>query len=315
MDCIVVLGSVNADLVTRSLRLPNIGETVSGSEFAIYPGGKGANQAVGAARLGAKTCFMGAIGEDDFGSLLENSLKGSGVDVAALERHPGASGVAVINIDEQGNNRIVVVPGANGQITSDYIDTHRETFLQAKILMLQLEVPIESVCYASFLAKDAGITVMLDPAPVQELSPELLAAVTWLTPNQSEACRLSHRQEIVLTSVEAVAFAADLLALGSENVLLKLGGSGLALATRSGIRHYLPAFSVPVVDTTAAGDALNAGFAVALSRGLEPVDAALFASAVAALSVTRAGAQPSMPTLDEVCNFIAHQPVPVPLTR
>lgn len=304
MKPLVVVGSVNADLVTKSARLPEAGETVTGTEFHVYPGGKGANQAVAAARLGRDVRFVGKTGNDAFGAELRASLTQAGVNIECLGETSGASGVAVINIDARGQNRIVVVPGANDQVTPAYLELHRSAMLSASAILAQLEIPLESVTYVAAMAAENGIPLVLDPAPAQALSRELIQRVSWLTPNLSEACTLSGSSLPDVTPKTAIEFAEHLLSLGPQGVLLKLGEQGLALATVAGVRAYVPAYNVTAVDTVAAGDALNAGFAVALTHGMAPERAAKWASAVAAISVTRPGAQPSMPRLDEVTAFV-----------
>ena len=298
---IVVLGSINADLVSRSARLPQLGETVAGSAFAIYPGGKGANQAVAAAKLGAPVWMLGAVGDDAFAPMLIESLRSAGVDESRVARCTGTSGVALIHTSDAGENSIVVVAGANAEVTPDYVLSQREAIEGASALLLQLEIPIESVTLAASLARAAGVPVILDPAPARALPAQLLECVTWLTPNDSEA-------RVLLDQQQHPDMAPALLASGAANLLLKRGEVGATLATADGQVHSVPAFEVTAVDTTAAGDAFNAGFAVSLVQGADSRDAARFASAVAAISVTRAGAQPSMPTLAELEAFLRGHP-------
>jgi ribokinase len=305
MKPIVVLGSLNADLVSRSARLPATGETVTGSGFATYPGGKGANQAVAAGKLGGEVWMLGAVGDDAFGTMLIESLRGAGVHTELVEHCTGTSGVALINTDDAGDNRIVVVPGANAEVSIDYVLRHRRTIEEASVLLLQLEVPLESVTMAASLAKQAGVPVILDPAPARPLPKDLLQSVTWLTPNDSEADVLLAAHGPQRGALDTGHRAQALLALGATNVLLKRGELGAVVATSDGNTRSVDAFSVAAVDTTAAGDAFNAGFAVALTRGKTPDEAVRFASAVAAISVTRAGAQPSMPAGAEVDEFLS----------
>ncbi len=304
MKPIVVVGSINADLVTRSARMPETGETIHGDSFQIFPGGKGANQAVGIAKLDHPVQFVGMIGTDAFGVRLRKALVDSGVGVSALGMVEASSGVASINTDARGQNRIVVVAGANGQVTPAHLEANEGVIAGAQIILTQLETPMETVVYLSKMAQKHGIPLMLDPAPAAHLSGELMQRTMWLTPNLTEACFLVGREICATTAESAVDLAAELLSLGPKGILLKLGERGLAVATAQGARLHVPAYRVQALDTTAAGDALNAGFAVALASGMTLEEALQRATAVAAISVMRAGAQPSLPTLDELDSFI-----------
>ncbi len=304
MKPIVVVGSINADLVTRSARMPETGETIHGDSFQIFPGGKGANQAVGIAKLDHPVQFVGMVGTDAFGVDLRKALVDSGVGVSALGMVEGSSGIASINTDAIGQNRIVVIAGANGQVTSAHLEANEDVIAGAEMILTQLETPMETVVYLSKIAQKRGIPLMLDPAPAAHLSGELMQRTTWLTPNLTEAGFLVGRENSAATAESAVDFAAELLSLGPKGVLLKLGELGLAVATAKGERLHVPACRVQALDTTAAGDALNAGFAVALASGMKLEEALQRATAVAAISVMRAGAQPSLPTLDELDIFL-----------
>jgi len=302
---IAVLGSINADLVVHADRMPHAGETIQGSAFDIFPGGKGANQAVAAARLYSPGVdFAGMVGTDAFVAMLRESLTSSGVAVQHLETVQASSGVAIITIDRTGQNSIVVVSGANGTVNTGFVEQRRALIENAPILLLQLETPIEAVEYAAAIAFAAGVPVMLDPAPAQPLSRTLMEHVTWLTPNLTEACLLTGQtppdQNDAATQEQISALLGSLVHMGAQNVALKLGRHGVAMAMHSGERHRLPALIVDAVDTTAAGDAFNGGFATALAEGKTPLEAAAFATAVAAISVTRHGAQPSMPHRHEI---------------
>jgi ribokinase len=295
-----VVGSLNMDLVVFCPRRPRPGETVTGTGFATFPGGKGANQAFSAGRLGGRVSMVGRVGDDDFGSRLTASLGGAGVDTGRVFRTPGVpTGVACITVEENGENSIVIIPGANGRLTPGDIERSRDLFMQAGVLLLQLEIPIETVVAAAHLARSSGATVLLDPAPVsaEPVPGELLTAVDVLLPNQHEAAVLAGRAAPDLTTARVV--AADLLGLGPRVVVLKLGAQG-ALITTGSQCDYIRGIKVPVADTTAAGDAFAGALAVALSEGLELVSAVAFANRAAALSVTRRGAQPSMPLRREV---------------
>jgi ribokinase len=297
---VVVVGSINIDLVASAERIPLPGETVRGSNFEVHPGGKGANQAVAVARLGYPVQLIGKVGTDVFGGQLLTYLKGTGVDVQAVERHDGASGVATITVSPRGENSIVVVPGANAQVTPAFLDQHRETIRSAGIVLAQLEIPVETVMYLATLCAEDTVPLVLDPAPAQTLPAEIFQHVCWFTPNETEADFFFSGEPAGRASVrKPEQVASTLLNLGVQGVVLKKGSSGAYLASPEDDVE-LPAFPVKVVDTTAAGDAFNGAFAMALMLGLKPVAAARFASAAAAVSVTRPGAQPSMPSKTEV---------------
>jgi ribokinase len=305
---IVVVGSINLDLVTEAGRIPQAGETVTGKSFKSFCGGKGANQAVAIAKLGCRVSMVGNVGNDAFGSQLRKGLDNAGVDTAFVSTVEGSSGVALITVGQHGENTIVVVPGANGRLRPEQLEKAAPVIKQAGFLLVQLEIPLETVDYVVTFADRYRIPVMLDPAPAHELSPALLRKVAWITPNATEATLLLNSR--VEESDEASYFAAAdrLLALGAGNVLLKLGSRGCLIAQRSQPKEHVPAFPVKAVDTTAAGDAFNAGFAVGLLRNQTPTESAVFASAVAGISVTRNGAQPSLPTAEEVDRFLQRTP-------
>lgn len=300
---IVVVGSINLDLVVGADRIPQAGETVMGRSFTTFYGGKGANQAVAAAKLGHRVSLVGNVGSDAFGSQLRTGLQEAGVDTTCVNTVEGASGVALITTGLKGENNIVVVPGANAQLTPESLERAETTLEHAGFILAQLEVPLETIEYLAEFADRHDIPFMLDPAPARELSGKLLRRVSWLTPNETET------QKLLKTDIEdgdrGYYLAADsLLACGVKNVLLKLGSRGCLIAQGDLAKERVPAFSVKAVDTTAAGDAFNAGFAVGLMRGLTVGRSAVFATAVAAISVTRPGAQTSMPTEDEVECFL-----------
>jgi ribokinase len=301
---IVVVGSINLDLVGATQRIPIAGETVAGFSFQTFPGGKGANQAVAAARLGASVSMLGKLGTDAFGAQLRESLENSKVMTDGIEAVPGSSGVALITTDAEGQNAITVVSGANAYLSPVDLDAHIDTIRSAGILLTQLEIPLETVQYLGEIAIREGIPLVLDPAPARALSASLLKCVDWLTPNETEACFLLGWAPGELSN-EALEDAANaLLALGSQNVIIKLGGRGCFVALLDGTRQLMPAYGVHAIDTTAAGDAFNAALAVALLKGQDALSSASWATAVAAISVTRPGAQPSMPTSLEVDRFL-----------
>jgi ribokinase len=301
---IVVVGSINLDLVATAPRIPIAGETVAGLSFQTFPGGKGANQAVAAARLGGSVTMLGKLGTDIFGAQLRASLEGSRVNTGGVEAVPGSSGVALITTDEKGENAITVVAGANARLSPADLDRHIDLLRGAGVLLTQLEIPLETVGYLAAIASRERIPLILDPAPARPLPASLLKCVDWLTPNETESSFLLGRAPEELSEERLKDAANTLLALGSRNVILKLGKRGCYVALADGARKLLPAHSVRAVDTTAAGDAFNGAFAVALLNGQDSLSSASWASAVAAISVTRPGAQSSMPTLAEVDRFL-----------
>ncbi|AXC14264.1 Ribokinase [Acidisarcina polymorpha] len=300
----MVVGSINSDLVVGAERIPRPGETILGDSFAVFPGGKGANQAVAVAKLGYPCSMIGKLGRDSFGADLRSRLVEAGVDAAAVGEAEGPSGVALITREASGENSIVVVSGANALVSPSDIDAHRELILSAALVLVQLETPLDAVGALGEIAFRGGVPLMLDPAPAQSLPRELLKQLAWITPNTTEAEILLGASIDGFSLERARSRAEALLERGIRGVVLKMGEDGVYLATAGGIRAHVPAFAVKACDTTAAGDAFNGGFGVALSEGLEPVAAARFASAVAAISVTRQGAQPSMPTRAEVDAFL-----------
>ena len=294
---IVVVGSINLDLVATTARIPAPGETVLGNAFQMHPGGKGANQAVAVARLGYPVQMIGKIGSDVLGDPLWGHLQTAGVGLEGVQRSEGASGVAMIVVSADGENCIVVTPGANAEVTPEYVDSHRDLIRNAGLVLTQLEIPLDTVEHAADLCFQYQVPLILDPAPAQALPPGLLKRVRWFTPNETEAA--FYAPNGLAINDDAASRARWLLTQGPEGVLLKMGARGVYLATDA-IDGQLDAIPVKAVDTTAAGDAFNGAFAVGLLLGKSPKESARFAAAAAALSVTRAGAQPSMPHLQEV---------------
>jgi len=301
---IVVVGSINLDLVAATERIPTAGETVAGSSFQTFAGGKGANQAVAAARLAGQVSMLGKLGTDAFSVQLRESLANANVNTDAVDVVSGSSGVALITTDAEGQNAITVVAGANARLGPADLEAHIELIRSAGILLTQLEIPIETVEYLAGIAVEEGIPLMLDPAPACPLPSSLLNRVNWLTPNETETCILTGLPPGNLGERELEEAADKLLNAGCRNIVLKLGNRGCYLALADGTRERLAAYAVSAVDTTAAGDAFNGALAVALMKGQSPVDCAMWASGVAAISATRHGAQPSMPTLIEVDRFL-----------
>ena len=303
---IVVVGSINLDLVARVSRAPVLGETVSGLEFQTFCGGKGGNQAVALARLGAPVVMIGKLGNDIFADQLRGGLEEAGVDTQYVETVSGSSGTALITTTLEGANSIVVIPGANQELVHEDIDRYSEQITSAAMVLAQMEIPKETVLRVGELARSAHVPFLLDPAPASPLSPELLRTVTWLSPNETETRILLRLEPDEIGLESAPEFAAQLRALGASNVVLKLGEQGIYMAGEDVAPVHVDAIPVNAVDTTAAGDAFNGAFAYALAlRKMEPVAAAEFACTAAAISVTRAGAQTSMPTLDEAEQLLA----------
>jgi len=292
---IVVVGSLNMDLVVGAPKIPAPGETVIGGDLQTFPGGKGANQAVAAARLGAQVAMVGRVGDDAFGAQLRQTLENDGVDLAYVQTTAVTpSGVALIVVDAAGQNSIVVASGANMRLTPADVEAAAPAIRAADVLALQLESPLETVQRAAELARAHGVTVILNPAPARPLPPELLALVDVLIPNESETAALTG---LPVTSADELTAAADCLrAQGVGAVILTLGARGALLAAE-GVTRRFPAFPVDqVVDTTAAGDAFVGGLATAVAEK-QPLDAAIaWGNAAGALAVARAGAQPSLPT-------------------
>ena len=295
---VCVVGSLNMDLVVKAPRLPRVGETVSGGTFATFPGGKGANQAVAAARLGARVAMVGRVGEDAFGRQLVDGLKRDGIDVAHVRVDPGAgTGVALIGVDGEGRNMIMVASGANMRVAPAGVDEARDAVAGARVVLLQLEIPIEAVVHAAAVARAAGAVVCLDPAPAVPLPEALYACVDVINPNEVEAEILTGVE--IHSIADAERAAAALLERGPRIAVVKMGDRGASYLSRDGGGHA-PAMAVKAVDTTAAGDAFAAALGVALGEGSGVADAVTFATRVAGIKVTRMGAQAGMPARAEV---------------
>lgn len=302
MGKILVVGSLNVDMVMNVDHMPAEGETILCDGMTLVPGGKGANQACAAGRLGTDVAMLGAIGDDDYGALQLKSLSEAGVEVGGLLKKEGQNtGTAFITVNKSGNNSIVVVPGANSAFRPEDIEANRELIEQCEIMILQLEIPLDTVCYAAKLAKSLGKTVILDPAPVPEHFPEeLYEYVDIVKPNETELGMLTGIAEAQKHLTEA---AQVLKARGVKNVLVTLGGDGVYINPESGEEIRIPACKVKAVDTTAAGDSFTAALAAMLLNGESLEAAAEFANRVSAIVVTRKGAQSSIPTMDEVVNY------------
>ncbi|MHA3736910.1 ribokinase [Pseudomonas sp. Eth.TT006] len=298
---VVVIGSLNMDLVTRAPRLPKGGETLIGHSFATVSGGKGANQAVAAARLGAQVAMVGCVGNDDYGVRLRDALLAEQIDCQAVSTVEDSSGVALIVVDDNSQNAIVIVAGANGAMTPAVIDRFDAVLQAADVVICQLEIPDATVGHALKRARELGKTVILNPAPASRPLPaDWFAAIDYLIPNESEAAALSG---LPVDSRETAENAASqLIAMGAGKVIITLGAQGSLFANGQGFEHF-PAPKVQAVDTTAAGDTFVGGFAAALASGKSEAEAIRYGQIAAALSVTRAGAQPSIPTMSDVQAF------------
>jgi len=298
MAKIITVGSINMDLVVRAPHIPIPGETVLGSNFDTFPGGKGANQAVAAARQGASTAFIGRVGQDAFGQQLATGLKAEGIDIHYIGvDKDAASGVALITLDADGQNSIVVAPGANHKLTPEHVLAANTVFAGTDVLLLQLETPLDTVIAAAKLAKKHNAKVALNPAPAQPLPGELLSLVDVLIPNESETALLTGLEADTFDQVETA--ARKLLSLGVGCVVITLGSRGALLVYGNHPAIHVPSFPVKVVDTTAAGDSFVGAFSVALADRLPLNDAVKRGCAAGALAASRLGAQPSIPTKAE----------------
>lgn len=296
---ILVIGSLNIDLVTRVPHLPQPGETIASRKFQKNPGGKGANQAVAAAKLGANVTMIGKVGTDEHGELLINSLRSAGVSTAGIRRE-GTTGMAFISVSDEGENHIVLVAGANSAVRRSDISAMRGLIEESDMIVMQLEIPLEVVAYALELAVGLGKNVILNPAPARDLPAEMLRHVYVLIPNETELQILSGMP--TSTEQEIVDAARHLNSLGTQRVIVTMGDRGSFLISET-LHTHIPAYPVRAVDTTAAGDAYVAAFAVGKTQGMSDVEAAKFASKAAAITVTREGAQPSLPTRDDVQRY------------
>lgn len=303
---IVVVGSINVDLVVRVATLPRPGETVLGGRFASVHGGKGANQAVAAARAGGHTTFVARVGDDSMGRSAINAFQAEGIETDFITFTPECpTGVALILVDAAGENSIAVAGGANDRLSTDDIERARPAIEAADVVLLQLEVPLEAVAHAVSIARAAGTRVILNPAPARPLPATLLAGVEILTPNETEAESLAARgSDTVPSATDVEGTANTLLGLGPRAVVVTLGPAGALVAVGQALTR-VPAFPVEPRDTVAAGDVFNGCLAVMLAEGRDLVAATRIAAAAAAISVTREGAQASAPHRDEIEAFLA----------
>jgi len=306
MPDILVIGSLNADLVVRAPRFPQPGETISGENLQILPGGKGANQAVAAARLGTSVSMLGRVGKDTFGDFLLDNLQVNKVDSQLVQRDDASTGTAIIVVDANGQNSIVLSPGANGKVSP--ADVRTVSISGFKLLLLQLEIPIETVLSAAQRAKESGLRVLLNPAPARSLPDELISLPDFLVPNETELGLLTDQTVNDISSAENA--SKRLLKRGAQRIIVTLSANGALIVTKENTKH-IPSFRVNVVDTTAAGDAFIGGFASALLQNIALEEAVRYGCACGALSTTKFGAQPSLPTKEEVENFISKAPAAV----
>lgn len=294
---VLVVGSLNMDLDVFVPRLPQTGETILGETFATIPGGKGANQAVAARRMGAAVTMIGRVGDDGYGQTLRQVAAQDGIETQYIDTDPQEpTGVALITVDTEGRNTIVVVPGANGTLTPRHVEAAEQAFSTADVLVAQLEIQFETVVAAVSLAAERGTPVILNPAPARSLPADLLAKVDFLIPNEGEAIYIAGAE-----SLEAA--VPELLDLGVHNLIITLGEHGVLLVTPEG-REEFPAHHVEAIDTVAAGDAFVGAFATGIAEGMSLQDAIRLGNAAAAVSVTRRGAQPSLPTRADVEHFL-----------
>jgi len=298
MKNVLVVGSLNLDLVCQVKYHPKTGETIFGSDLKQYPGGKGANQAVAAASLGGRVQMLGSVGHDDSGKMLLENLRSSGVEVKDIKvSRDVATGTALISVNEEGDNSIIVIPGANNTADISYIRQNTNVIDSSDIVLLQMEIPMESVNYVVEEAYKRRKIIIVNPAPAQMISDEVLKMIDYLTPNESELELLSGR--VCSTDEEVVSAAQVLRSKGVKNLIVTLGDKG-ALFMNSNETRFINGHKVKAVDTTAAGDCFNGAFAVALSEGKNVEDAIRFANKAASISVTRVGAQSSMPLREEL---------------
>ncbi|WP_316570185.1 ribokinase [Neobacillus sp. YIM B06451] len=289
---ITVVGSINMDLVSITDQVPQKGETLMGKKFFMNPGGKGANQAVAAARLGAHVRMIGCVGDDSFGESLTQHLHKEGIDITHVEPVSDSTGTATIIVSDN-DNSIIVVPGANLHVTADFVESKRDIIADSDILILQLEIPLEGVKKAVAIASENGVETILNPAPICDLPDEILEQVTYLTPNEHEYASLIKNMD--QNTIQ-------------EKVIMTKGSKGVAFF-QQGIQLEIPAFKVNTVDTTGAGDSFNGGLAFALGTGLSLEQACKYGNAVGALSTMKLGAQKGMPKKEEVEAILKNEAV------
>lgn len=301
MGNIIVVGSINMDLVVKTDEIPKIGETLLGKELLQIPGGKGANQAAAMGKLGKNIIMLGKVGRDNFGEDLLESLKESGVDTAYIEKEDSSTGIAVINVDKEGNNNIVVIPGANGLVDETYLMKNEKVFQEAEAVVFQLEIPLETVKEGLSLAKKFGKTTILNPAPAMDLDDETIRNIDILAPNEHELGRLA---KMKVTDDESIIKASEiLLKKGVQQIIVTLGSRGVFYINKER-QEFFDAYKVKVVDTTGAGDSFIGGFVASYIENKDIDKAIDFGQRTAALAIQKLGAQSSLPTREEVENFL-----------
>jgi ribokinase len=299
---IVVVGSLNMDLVIKMTRIPKPGETLLGGNFKTFPGGKGANQAVAAARMRTNVCMVGCVGKDAFGSELITSLEKDEINTSHILKHPtAATGVALIQVDFQGHNSIAVAPGANYELTGLDVEKALQNIGDFDVLVLQLEIPVDTVYSAISYASQKGIKIILNPAPARVLDQNILKLVDFLVPNEYELAIMIDEPGLSESLIDQ--HLSNIRELGSKNFVVTMGQQGAVIIGNADQIVHIPAYTVQAVDTTAAGDCFVGALAVALCEGQSLAACVAFASAAAALSVTREGAQPSLPLREAVLKF------------
>lgn len=299
MKKIVVIGSLNMDCVIETPHMPKKGETISGRSVTLIPGGKGANQAYAAGVLGGKVAMIGAVGSDSFGETLKSNLRNAGVDISSVSVIENeTTGQAFITVDDGGENSIIIIAGTNGMVTKELVQRCQDKIKESDIVIMQLEIPLETVQYTKDLAVSLGKTVIIDPAPaVEDLPDDFFENVDYIKPNETELQILTGRK--MKTEAELAEGAKEMLSRGVKQVIVSLGEKGCLLVSDEG-EKFFPANKVKAVDTTAAGDSFTAAFALALSEGRSCEEAIRFGQKVSAIVVTRKGAQTSIPTREEV---------------
>jgi len=295
------LGSINIDLTVTTDEIPQVGETVIGKSFNQYPGGKGANQAVCAAKLKSEVCFLGKVGKDAYGDFMLNEMASGGVDVSNIERSEVSTGIALICVDSTGQNNIIVVPGSNFSLSTSYIDRHKEAIQKCDIILAQHEIPIEVTEYAFKIAKSFNKTTILNPAPAQKISAAMISVTDILVPNEHELSRLTGLS--CKSEQEMVEAARMLQNQGVKSIIVTMGKNGVMLFDKEGARVF-PPFHVNPVDTTAAGDSFLGGFAVSYVKNGDMAQAINYGQMVASYSIQHEGAQSSMPSYEQ---FEAYQ--------
>jgi len=295
---ILVVGSANMDLVVNVEQFPRPGETLMGKSFKMFPGGKGANQAVACAKLGCPTYFIGKVGNDDFGKRLTNNMKETGIYLNNLLVDPSeTTGTALITVDNKGENEIIVISGSNMKVAAEDISQFKEVFQKVNIVLTQLEIPLEAVMETSKLARKNDCIFILNPAPAQTIPDSLFSSVDFFTPNEIELAELSCQSCDTIKDIEKA--AKKIIDKGVKNIIVTMGDKGALFVNRETVNHF-PVTAVEAVDTTGAGDAFNGALACALNMNKEIAEAIDFAHSVASVSVTRMGAQSSMPGLREI---------------